>query len=495
MTQSTEVKLPQKVRSVAIIGGGASGAITLASLVQEQKFEKIVLFERRNVLGGVWVLDETPDQLDVPPGISQDVLDPKVEVPIELKEAESTIKPRIRQQRYVHTASYEGLRTNIPEQLMTYSDEKKWGCDQDSYVEDHFVRGVAIRDYIDRYINRHKEHVVLKTTVENITKDYSSSTEEAQFELILRTETENKDESGNFIDRWTREKFDAVIIATGHYHVPYIPKVPGLNEVYHRYPSKLKHSKTFRTSDNFKDQTIIVIGSRASGADIVDITSKDAKFVYQSRRSKGPLRFKEASNTEIKPVISKYELINDKDVIVHFEDGTTVENPDQIIYATGYKFSYPFLKDLYPTFTTGNINPDLYLHTFSVKDPLLSVVGVPTDAISFRAFEYQAILVSRFLAGKVVLPSLNEQLKWILKRFAEKGDGRAYHTIDFGKKHEYLELLTEIGGGVDPIGNTGRPFPTWSEADIKLHLAMQEKFKKFFGEGDANDFANSLKQL
>lgn len=491
MTHTNEVRvLPRKVKSVAIIGGGASGAIALDSLIKEEKFEKIVLFERRDVLGGVWVLDHKPDQLDVPPGFTQDQLDPKVKIPKDFQNAKDVTKlPRTQQQRYLHTASYEDLRTNIPEQLMTYSDEKTWGADEKLYVDGHYIRGVAIRDYIDRYINRHKDHVVLRTTVEDITKDYSTS--DSQFELTLRTETDEKDNDGNYIDHWRKESFDSVVIATGHYHVPSIPKVPGLDEVYHRFPSKVKHSKTFRANDDFKDQTIIVIGSRASGADIVDITSKDAKFVYQSRRSKGPLRFDGAENTTLKPVISKYELVNDQDIIVHFADGTTVENPDQIIYATGFRFSYPFLKDLYPNFTTGYINPDLYLHTFSIKDPLLSLIGVPTDAISFRAFEYQAVLVSRFLAGKVVLPPLNEQLQWTLQRFIEKGDQRAYHTIDFGKKHEFLNLLTSIGGGVEPIGQTGRPFPTWTEDDLQLLLSIEERFKKFFGEGDANDFKNS----
>lgn len=496
MTQSTEIRVPHKVRSVAIIGGGASGAIALDSLVKEQKFEKIVLFERRDVLGGVWVLDTKPDQLDIPPGLNQDQLDPKLEVP-EFKNDDEVVKtPRIKQQRYLHTASYEGLRTNIPEQLMTYSDEKTWGADESLRVENDYVRGTAIQDYIVRYVNRNKDHVVYNTTVESITKDYSGNNIQSQFELTLRTETDEKDENGDYLDSWSKQKFDAIVIATGHYHIPSIPQVPGLSEVYHRYPSKVKHSKTFRASDNFKDQTVIVIGSRASGADIVDATSKEAKFVYQSRRSTGPIRFNDGSeNTEIKPIITKYELVDNRDVIVHFEDGTTVKNPDQIIYATGFKFSYPFLKDIYPNFTTGYINPDLYLHTFSIKDPLLTLIGVPTDAISFRAFEFQAVLVSRFLAGKVVLPPLNEQVQWTLQRFHEKGDQRAYHTIDYGKKFEFLELLTRIGGGVEPIGHTGRPFPTWSQSDIDLHSALQERLKKFFTEGELNEYTNIIEEV
>ncbi|CCH44928.1 Flavin-containing monooxygenase [Wickerhamomyces ciferrii] len=492
MTQSNEVKLPKRVKSIAIIGGGASGAITLDSLIQEGKFDKITLYERRDVLGGVWVLDHNPDQLDIPPGQSQDQLDPKVEIPNDLKLNQTFKTSRSKQQRYLHTASYEDLRTNIPEQLMTYSDEKTWGADPKLKVEEHYIRGIAIQNYIERYINRHSKNVVLRTTVESINKDYSIKDGSSQFELTLRKETNLKDQDGNYIDEWSIEKYDAVVIATGHYHVPYIPNVPGLNEVYQRFPSKIKHSKTFRASNDFKDQTLIVIGSRASGADIVEIASNSAKFIYQSKRSEGPLRFEGKPNTQVKPTITKYELLNNKDIIVHFKDGSIVKNPDQIIYATGFRFSYPFLKDLYPNFTTGYINPDLYLHTFSIKDPLLSVIGAPTDAISFRAFEFQAILLSRFLSGKIHLPSLQEQIEWTLERFITKGDNRAYHTIDLGGKLEYLAYLTELGGGVEPLGGTGRPFPTWTQSDLELHAAIQERFKKFFGEGELNEEQKKL---
>jgi 2-polyprenyl-6-methoxyphenol hydroxylase-like FAD-dependent oxidoreductase len=38
-----------KIKSVAIIGAGASGAITAASFAAEKYFEKITIFERRYV--------------------------------------------------------------------------------------------------------------------------------------------------------------------------------------------------------------------------------------------------------------------------------------------------------------------------------------------------------------------------------------------------------------------------------------------------------------
>jgi cation diffusion facilitator CzcD-associated flavoprotein CzcO len=42
------------IKRVAIIGLGPSGAITIDALAREQKFDKIVVFERKRAPGGCW---------------------------------------------------------------------------------------------------------------------------------------------------------------------------------------------------------------------------------------------------------------------------------------------------------------------------------------------------------------------------------------------------------------------------------------------------------
>jgi cation diffusion facilitator CzcD-associated flavoprotein CzcO len=42
------------IKSIAIIGAGPAGAITVDALSQEQAFDKIRLFERREKAGGCW---------------------------------------------------------------------------------------------------------------------------------------------------------------------------------------------------------------------------------------------------------------------------------------------------------------------------------------------------------------------------------------------------------------------------------------------------------
>jgi cation diffusion facilitator CzcD-associated flavoprotein CzcO len=261
--------------------------------------------------------------LIVPPGEIN--LDP----PLEIRDFEQEYRgKRPQQQRFEKTASYEGLKTNVPEQLMTHSDLKRWVADGDERVDYLFVRGNVIQRYVETYLNRHKDHIVFRTTVESVTKDYTG--EDSQFELVLRTETDEVDQDGNPIDLWTKQSFDAVIIATGHYHVPFIPSIPGIQQVYHNFPGLIEHSKTFRDASSFKDKTIIVIGSRSSGADIVELGSLHAKLIVQSKRGPSIDKTPEQPNVVFKPIITSY-TIEGHDIVVHFKDGSTVTNPDKII--------------------------------------------------------------------------------------------------------------------------------------------------------------------
>lgn len=46
--------MPITAKSVAVIGAGPSGAIATNSLVKEQAFETIRVFDRSSVIGGAW---------------------------------------------------------------------------------------------------------------------------------------------------------------------------------------------------------------------------------------------------------------------------------------------------------------------------------------------------------------------------------------------------------------------------------------------------------
>ena len=57
---------------------------------------------------------------------------------------------------------------------------------------------------------------------------------------------------------------------------------------------------------------------------------------------------------------------------VRFEDGTSMEDVDHIIFGTGYTWTLPFLPEIE---LRNNRIPGLYLHTFWQRDPTLAFVG------------------------------------------------------------------------------------------------------------------------
>ncbi|KAG5356247.1 Thiol-specific monooxygenase [Yarrowia sp. B02] len=457
--------------TAAIIGGGASGAVTIDTL--RKQGVHVTLFERRNVLGGVWVFDAEPGQLTVVPGRTEDQADLASNTPdfdgIEPGESIHTSPGEYNRQtfenphRYEPTPTFESLSTNVPERVMTYSDKPKWNWHEKQSaeypLETRFVHHSTIQKYIEQYFQPNIDLVQFSTTVEK-----ASKTPDGKWTLISRTQLATE-------DVWTQTKYDHLIVATGHYHVPYIPDAPGIQLAYRLYPSRIVHSKHFRESDldSYRDKSVVIVGSRASGADLVSLLAPFAKQTIQSvRASKGPIFKKTFANQD--KVVRAGEVVSyvckDGGFDVETADGQTF-SPDVVIYCTGYQYSYPFLRDEIPHLTDGVILPDVYLHTFYTPDPSLAFVGVPVDAVSFRAFEYQAVWVARYITGQVELPSVEKQLEWIGERFAERGSTRSYHSLSsLEAVQTFFDAVTELGGGVKSQKKGGRDFPVFGQEHI-----------------------------
>lgn len=57
-----------------------------------------------------------------------------------------------------------------------------------------------------------------------------------------------------FADQMMLKYFDAVVLATGHYHAPRVPNIPGLSQAKKRCSTRVMHSKEYRVPDAFKDK-------------------------------------------------------------------------------------------------------------------------------------------------------------------------------------------------------------------------------------------------
>ncbi|KAF2107995.1 putative dimethylaniline monooxygenase [Lophiotrema nucula] len=443
---------PPPIKSVAVIGAGASGAATAAALASENYFDVIRVFERRETPGGTWIYDPSPS---TPSTLHPGKLPPAVDPPLHIPNALPQTTRPTSQYRYDRTPIYSNLTTNVPEIAMSFSDTR--------FAYGPFVPHWIPKQYIQNYFALHHldKYLVLNTTVEDVSllpsnsksksEDADTGRQRERWKLTLRRHSLSRN-----LDIWWSETFDAVVIANGHYSVPFIPSVPNLEDYLKTFPGRVLHSKFYRSPSLYRNKRVVVIGNSASGHDITTqlLTSGVVKGpLYQSRRT--PSRWDGSAPPEglvWKPIISSYDASTGA---ITFADGSVLEDVDAVIYCTGYKPSFPFwnaTKNGGELFDYENNKlRDTYLHTFHSRFPsTLALVGVPR-VLTFRSFEYQAIAIARLFSGREArpLPHLQAMKEWERGR-AElvKGEKRKFHDVpwDNGETMAWFRELYEVAG-------------------------------------------------
>ena len=101
-------------------------------------------------------------------------------------------------------------------------------------------------------------------------------------------------------DRSTRsEKFDYVIVATGHFSVPNVPYFEGVE----RFPGRVLHGHDFRDAQEFAGKSLLVVGASYSAEDIALQCHKyGAKSVTMCWRTK-PMGFRWPDGMEERPLL------------------------------------------------------------------------------------------------------------------------------------------------------------------------------------------------
>ncbi|ETS74129.1 hypothetical protein PFICI_13995 [Pestalotiopsis fici W106-1] len=245
-------------------------------------------------------------------------------------------------------------------------------------------------------------------------------------------------------DYWWQERFDAVVVATGHYYLPYIPKIPGMLEYDERFPGRIQHSKHFRSVEDFRDKKVVVVGGSVSAFDALHDIRKVSKLPIISalRNPSGAFGIAPFLHPHIDNR-SQIESFEPELGRINFTDGSSADDVDVVLFATGYDFSFPFLPGIK---SVNNRIPGLYQHVFKSDNPSLAFVGMVTGGFGIRIFEWQAVAVARFFAGRADLPPQDWMEEWDAYRVATRGDGGAFWTLmpDF---EEYFETL-----GCDVLG-------------------------------------------
>lgn len=372
--------------------------------------------------------------------------------------------PKNTQYRFSATSIYPTLETNIDAFAMSFSQEPFPEERSALNISRHgpkspFRHWKAVEGYIQNLLNRkgYQDLVSYETTVELVHKDPQTG----KWILTLRKPLENEQQ-----DYWWTESFDAVIVAAGHYTVPFIPCTPGLAELSRNFPGSVEHSKAWREPEKYRGRRVVVVGASISGTDIsfslADVAQTPLHAVVRGRYH--PYFFDWAfqhPNILRRPPITN--IVSSRETgerTVYFEDGTKLENVDHIIFGTGYTWTLHFLPSLAQTIRNNRL-PNLYQHVFYLHDPTLCFVGAVAAGFTFKVFEWQAVLAARFLAGRIQLPPKSEQVKWEEDRIAYKGDGVPFTAL-YPNFEEYFEEVRVMAG--EPKNGKGRRLPKWEKS-------------------------------
>ena len=362
-------------KRVAVIGAGPCGLAQLRAFQSAArkgaKIPEVVCYEKQSDWGGLWNytwrtgLDENGEP--------------------------------------VHCSMYRYLWSNGPKEALEFADYT---------FEKHFGRPIAsfppravLFDYIEGRVKKAgvRKWIRFNTPVRWVSYDKKTG----KFTVTVNDRK---------TDTTSSEKFDHVVVASGHFSTPNVPEFPGMQS----FNGRVLHAHDFRDALEFKGKNVLVVGASYSAEDIGSQCWKyGAKSVTSCYRTK-PMGFKWPKNWEEKPLLTKIE-----GKTVTFKDGST-KDIDAIILCTGYLHHFPFLPDDLKL-KTGNRMwvEDLYKGVFWKNNPKLMYLGMQDQFYTFNMFDVQAWYARDVMMGRIELPSKAKinahSRKWAAREAEIKG--------------------------------------------------------------------------
>ena len=378
---------------------------------------------------------------------------------------------------------YDQLETNIPHTMMAFSTD-------DSLIDEQLFPG---RESVLKYLKRYAEPVLslckFKTKVISVTPN----PETVQNTWILQSVDLESSEVRNSI-------YDAIIVASGHYAVPHVPAISGLEAWNAAYPNRVSHSKYYRNSRPYTALKTVIVGASASGLDIsTQIATVCAKPLLLSQRTAWELAagFTQ-ENIQTMPEIGEFlSPSSGHDRAVRFTDGRIEVGIEKVLFCTGYYHSYPFLSAITPAvITSGHMVEHLYQHIFYTPNPTLAFVGVPSKILPFRTCEAQAAVVAGVWAGRLALPSSAKMEAWIAERTTKKGSGRRFHELKFPEDLDYLNEMVAWALQASENGEMKGMLPEkWRECDYWARERFAGIKKAFAAKGESRREIRRMEEL
>uniref|UniRef100_A0A3P9M7C0 Flavin-containing monooxygenase n=1 Tax=Oryzias latipes TaxID=8090 RepID=A0A3P9M7C0_ORYLA len=381
---------------VAVVGAGAAGLCAAKHILSSpSSFAPPVVFEATGGVGGTWCYTEHVHEDGRP----------------------------------VYSSMYRDLRTNLPKEVMMFPD-----FPFASHLSSFLSHQEVLR-YLESYCQSHgvQPHIRFNTLVEQV-KPVVVTTEGVEERTTW--EVTSSDASG----RRSMETFDAVLVCSGHYSDPHIPKLPGIEH----FKGQLLHSHSYRYAELFSGQSVVVLGAKASG---LDISIELAKAGARVTLSHGNPRFTFPLPAGIQQASSVVAVEDDGSL--RFQDGS-LGRADVLMFCTGYNFRYPFLDAAQLGLEVeDHLVTPLYRFMVPPAFPSLFFIGICKIICPFPNFNCQVQFALAVLDGSVTLPSRTQMEDEVREDLHRKLDGgvQRRHLLKMDQNQwQYCEELARSAG-------------------------------------------------
>ncbi|EXJ60908.1 hypothetical protein A1O7_05061 [Cladophialophora yegresii CBS 114405] len=498
------------VSKIAVIGAGPVGVACAKYLVAEKAFSKIDIYEQRDRVGGIWNLSEPPRSKRIP--IPQ--TDPRyghghhedgaTSSDLNHRKDGVAASEDLLESLEFESPLYDYLETNIPKELMAFSDKP--------FPEDEplFPSHPAVLQYLEEYADDVRHLIRFGTAVRDVRPAVDQDTDGGH-------ERRDFTDTGKGHERWdltaqdirshetVKESYDAVVVANGHYTIPHVPDIKGLEEWNAAYPGVIIHSKAYRRPEDYRDKKVIVIGNSASGLDIAAQIGKYCqKPVLLSSRSVSAFRTLPARGGDQEDVDEIVEFLpHDPNMqrAVRFKSGRIEKNIDAVVFATGYFYSYPFLANVSPAIITDGLRTKgTYEHLFSIDHPTLAFPVINLKVIPFPLSQNQAAVLARIWSGRLRLPPTQEMRDWERQVIRKNGDGKNFHLKRFPEDAAQINELfawaleAERKEGLEKEG-LGKLGTSWGERQVWMRSRFPDIKAAYAAKGEDRVTVRRIEEL
>lgn len=414
-----------------IIGGGATGLVTLRNLVQEYGHDSSgsyalfepLLVERRSDVGGVWYWSD--DTYSLERNIGADKV-----------QGQSPLFDH-RGQPHWPSPAYLNLRGNVLPEFLEFSG-KRFEPPKNNEV---FPSLEETHLYLKSFAEPYRQYI--KTGVEVLRVHELPNDQGWQVTLKHWTSSElDAAQAVSFTPKLETKRFDRVIVAAGWYDTPYYPDVQGISLA--KEYGHIHHCKHYRDSTPYIAKKVVVVGNNNSSNEVaahLAALNSAAHPVYRSSKSAAVEKCPALPDERIKDVgmITRYTVVHSTaekaskgtKLDLTLLDGSVIRDVDYVILGTGYGQKYPWLhvltdsarltnssetQVLTPDYLKATRVPFLYNHAFFSKSPRLTLAFVGL-VVSYMPFSFNDLLSAWIIAvwsGKItsVPQSITDRLKF-----------------------------------------------------------------------------------